>query len=200
MNGIQAEKRLGFLYSLSAILSTMSLVCILIVWQHWSRTLNGCIGIDVDCGCILYGVNSFSTFMGGDVKICHFGVYGLVPAIFMGVILGFYHGYRSCFMRSLDEPKVSRGITYYNNRSDNEGSVVVVAPKGRSPCKQWMPPTFLAALICCLSLAHAVVVTDGYYKTCEQYKKQTIQMMGSRGREAEVNKTHEMVNFQNYKF
>ncbi|XP_011311803.1 uncharacterized protein [Fopius arisanus] len=181
MNGTQAENRLGCLYSLSAIFSTMSLVCILIVWQHWSRSLNGC--ISVDCGCILYGVNSFSTFMGGDVKICHFAVYGLIPAIFMGVILGSYHSYRSCISRSLDEPRIV--TRNYNNRGDNEG-VVVVGPKGRSPCKQWMPPTFLAALICCLSLAHAVVVTDGYNKTCEQYRKQTIKLLGSKGREVEA--------------
>lgn len=113
MNAKEAESYLGALYSITAILSTISIVSLVVAWQYWSWTLGVC--MDVDCGCILYGVNTFSTFLGGDVKICHFGTYGLVPVLFIGLCLGIYHGYRSCIPKGLDEPRVvSR-----NRRPDN---------------------------------------------------------------------------------
>ena len=65
-------------------------------------------------------------------------------------------------------------------------TTVAIRPKRRTPCKQWMPAVFITILLCCLSLAHAVVTTDGYYKTCEQYRKRLIQVLGSTGHEAEV--------------
>jgi hypothetical protein len=69
---------------------------------------------------------------------------------------------------------------------NNVNNQVVVIMKRRATFKQWMPIAFLTTLICCLSLAHAVVITDGYYKTCEQYKRNLIQLLGSRGREVQV--------------
>lgn len=64
-------------------------------------------------------------------------------------------------------------------------TTVVIRPKNRTPYKQWIPAVFLTILLCCLSLAHAIVMTDGYYKSCEQYKKRLIYLLNS-GREAEV--------------
>lgn len=183
----RAERILSVLYISCAILSVTSLICLVTVWQYWAWILNVCISID--CGCILYGINTFSTFMGGDVKLCHFGVYGLIPAILVGLCLGGYHGYRSCINRSLDIPvRICEDIS--RNLNGNESSIttttVVIRPKRRTPCKQWMPAVFITILLCCLSLAHAVVTTDGYYKTCEQYRKRLIQVLGSTGREVEV--------------
>ncbi|XP_017798104.1 PREDICTED: uncharacterized protein LOC108579162 [Habropoda laboriosa] len=202
MNEEQAERILSVLYISSAILSVTSLTCLVTVWQYWAWSLDVCISID--CGCILYGINTFSTFMGGDVKLCHFGVYGLIPAILIGLCFGGYHGYRCCIDRNLEEP-----VRIYEDvrRNLNIGDVapttatatttttitpaavptmLVIRPKRRTPYKQWIPGVFLTILLCCLSLAHAVVTTDGYYKTCEQYRKRLIQVLGSAGREAEV--------------
>ncbi|XP_076239336.1 uncharacterized protein LOC143182289 [Calliopsis andreniformis] len=178
----RAEYILGILYASSAIFSVISLTSLATAWQYWSWILDVC--INVDCGCILYGINTFSTFVGGDVKLCHFGVYGLIPAIVIGLCLGGYHGYRCCINRNLDKPvRVHDDIT----RNLNTGqTTVMVRAKSRRPYKQWISGVFLAVLLCCLSLAHAVVVTDGYYKTCEQYKKRLIQVLSSTGREAEV--------------
>lgn len=78
----------------------------------------------------------------------------------------------------------------HRNLNGNEPPItttmVAIRPKRRTPCKQWMPAVFITILLCCLSLAHAVVTTDGYYKTCEQYRKRLIQVLGSTGHEAEV--------------
>ena len=68
----------------------------------------------------------------------------------------------------------------------NGGAVVVVRPKQRQPCKQWMLACCLAAVLAFLSLAHAVVLTDGYYKTCDQYRRNLVKLLGSRGREIQV--------------
>lgn len=65
-------------------------------------------------------------------------------------------------------------------------TVVAVRSKRRSPYKHWIPVVFLAILFSCLLLAHAIVMTDGYYKTCEQLKKRLIQEHHSVGGEAEV--------------
>lgn len=99
----QAERQLAFVYSSSAVLSLVSIICIVIPWQHWAWTLDVC--ISVDCGCIFYGLNTFTTFMGGDVKLCQFGTYGPIPALVVGLVLGIYHGYRTCISRKLDDPK-----------------------------------------------------------------------------------------------
>ncbi|XP_012286224.1 uncharacterized protein LOC105702872 [Orussus abietinus] len=179
----QAESILAFLYSASLVLSVTSAVSLVVAWQHWSWTLDVC--INIDCGCILYGVNTFSTFMGGDAKLCHFGVSGLAPAAFFGLCLGGYHGYRVCIDKGPEEPRrASRAVVFHDRIT--RGDVVVIGPKRRSPFKQWMSAAFLGALIGCLSLAHAVVLTDGYYKTCEQYKRNLVQLLGSRGREIQV--------------
>ncbi|XP_043273236.1 uncharacterized protein [Venturia canescens] len=184
MDGKQAEKVLSILYSSAVILSTVSVASLLIAWQHWAWTLDSC--IDVYCECILYGVNTFSTFMGGDVKLCHFGTYGLAPIILVGLILASYHGYRTCIDRSLDRPRRVSRTTAYCSRNSIDGTVVIVTSKARTPCKQWMPAAFLAALLSCLSLTHAVILTDGYYRTCDQYRRNLIQILGSRGREVQV--------------
>lgn len=103
MNPKQAELRLAILYISSVIFSVTSIISLVTAWQHWSWTLDSC--ISVNCGCILYGINTFSTFIGGDVKLCHFGSYGLVPVIVIGLCLGGYHGYRCCIHKNLGDPK-----------------------------------------------------------------------------------------------
>ncbi|XP_012264403.1 uncharacterized protein LOC105690852 [Athalia rosae] len=178
----QAERQLAFLYTVSAVLTTTSIICLVVVWQYWAWTLDVC--ISVDCGCILYGVNTFSTFMGGDVKLCHFGTYALVPTLVIGLVLGVYHGYRTCIHRKLDEPRPIPEATVYNRQERDR--VVVVGPKRRSICKQWVLAGFLGVLLCFLSLSHAVVLTDGYFKTCDQYRRNLIQLLGSQGREVQV--------------
>ncbi|XP_018311202.1 uncharacterized protein [Mycetomoellerius zeteki] len=181
MNSKQAEIWLAVLYIGSMIFSVTSVISLVTTWQNWVVTLDGC--IDVDCGCILYGINTFRTFLGGDEKLCHFAAYALTPIIIISLCLGAYHGYRCCIHKNLNEPKQINGGQMYNDDRRNHNGYVVVHIKKRVTFKRWMPIGFLAALVCCLSLAHAVVITDGYYKTCEQYRRNLIQLLGSRGRE-----------------
>ncbi|KZC09038.1 hypothetical protein WN55_11501 [Dufourea novaeangliae] len=108
----RAECTLSVLYVSSAILSVTSLTSLVTVWQHWAWTLDVC--VNVDCGCILHCINTFSTFTGGDAKLCQFGVYGTIPAILVGLCLGGYHGYRCCIDRNLDKPaRITDDTTRY---------------------------------------------------------------------------------------
>ncbi|KAL0127975.1 hypothetical protein PUN28_003316 [Cardiocondyla obscurior] len=183
MNSRQAESRLAVLYIASMICCVTSVISLVVTWQNWLITLDGC--INVDCGCILYGTNTFGTFLGGDEKLCHFAAYSLTPIIIISLCLGTYHGYRCCIHKNLDDPKqISRIQTYDDDRNLN--GHVVVTTKKRVTFKWWMPVGFFAAFVCCLSLAHAVVITDGYYKTCEQYRRNLIQALNSRGREIQA--------------
>lgn len=103
MNSKQAEMRLAILYTIAMVFSVTSVISLVTTWQNWLVTLDGC--IDVNCGCILYGVNTFSTFLGGDEKLCHFAAYSLTPIILISLCLGAYHGYRCCIHKNLDDPK-----------------------------------------------------------------------------------------------
>ena len=104
MSTREAEKYLSILYSISSISSIISIICLVLTWLQWSRTLNSC--IDFDCGCILYGVNTFRIFLGGNERICQFGTYALLPSIFLSLCFGIYHGYRTLFSRNLREPRI----------------------------------------------------------------------------------------------
>lgn len=108
MSPKQAEKWLAIFYSSSTVFSVTSIISMVTAWQHWSWTLDSC--FNVDCGCILYGMNTFNTFIGGDVKLCHFSAYALIPVIIIGLCLGSYHGYRCCIHKNLDEPKRLNGV------------------------------------------------------------------------------------------
>lgn len=115
MNTKNAETWLAMLYIGSVLLSVISIVSLVTAWQHWAWTLDTC--IEFDCGCILYGINTFNTFIGGDVKLCHFASYCPVPGILIGLCLGGYHGYRCCIHKDLDKPKrINRGRVYRDDR------------------------------------------------------------------------------------
>lgn len=82
------------------------------------------------------------------------------------------------------------GSLYFHIRRDFniiEPSRVEIRPRQRiSSYQKWMPFVCLAILLSCLSLSHAIIITDGFYKTCDHYRVMLIQVLGSTGREAEV--------------
>jgi hypothetical protein len=115
MNSRQAEVWLAIFYISAMVFSVTSIISLVTVWQYWTWTLDSC--IDLDCGCILYGINTFHTFIGGDVKLCYFGSYSLIPAILIGLCLGCYHGYRCCIHKNLDNPiRINREQAYHDDR------------------------------------------------------------------------------------
>lgn len=114
MNGQQAEKILAVLYLSSLLLSTVSTVCLVIVWQYWSGVINDC--LEVNCGCLFYGSGSYKYFRGGDKTLCSYPTYLLIPSIIVGLIFGIYHGYRSFIDRNLSAPRVRTELSVNYNK------------------------------------------------------------------------------------
>lgn len=110
----KAEVLLATLYIGSTLLSVTSIISLVTAWQHWTWTLDTC--ISVDCGCILYGINAFRTFVGGDVRLCQFGSYALIPGILIALCLGGYHGYRCFINKNFDNPRRMTREAYSNDR------------------------------------------------------------------------------------
>ncbi|XP_071865709.1 uncharacterized protein [Bombus fervidus] len=178
------ERFLSFLYISSVITSFISMICMAVLWHYWTFILDVCISID--CGCILYSKNTFSTFVGGKGSLCKFAVFGLVPTAILDLCLAGYHGYRGYIKKDSNAP-----VRTNNDNSRefeiNEPSTVDTRRRQRlTPYQKWMPFVFLAILLSCLSLSHAIIVTDGFYQTCDHYRVMLIQNLGSTGREAEV--------------
>ncbi|XP_033349296.1 uncharacterized protein LOC117233269 [Bombus vosnesenskii] len=180
------ERFLSVLYISSVITSMTSMICITTVWQYWALILDVC--VSVDCGCILYSKNAFGILGGGTGKICKFGVYGLVPTVLLDLCLAGYHGYRSC------RKKLNIPIRTYNDDNDSREfgisepplSVEAESRRSLSPYQRWMPFVCLAILLSCLSLSHAIIITDGFYKTCDHYRAILIQALSLTGRQAQV--------------
>lgn len=177
------EQFLTLLYISSVIASLTAMICIATLWQYWTYILNICISID--CGCILYSKYTFRTFAGGNGNLCKFGVYGLVPTAILDLCLAVYHGYRGYLRKERNASS--------RNSNDNSRTFGISEPSTQAesryrvtPYQKWMPFVFLAILVSCLSLSHAIIITDGFSKTCEHYRSMLIQILESTGREAEV--------------
>ncbi|CAB0030787.1 unnamed protein product [Trichogramma brassicae] len=202
----QAEKILYILYSFCAIASIISMVSLIVPWQHWAFTLAVSSPSVENCECILNGVATFSTFMGGNVRACHFGAYGLLPCIVFSTIMASYHGYRSCISRTLSPPrtvtlqrvyrgsrgqrvtmsKESENFSYVLDKTNLDDQIFNVAPKQRYLFGHWMSMSIATLFLCVLSFCHTVVITDGYFKTCSQYRNNLGKLLHSTGEEIKV--------------
>ncbi|XP_014238111.1 uncharacterized protein LOC106659882 [Trichogramma pretiosum] len=183
----QAEKILYILYSFCAIASIISMVSLIVPWQHWAFTLAVSSPSVENCECILNGVATFNTFMGGNVRACHFGAYGLLPCIVFSTIMASYHGYRSCISRTLSPPRtVTLQRIYRGSKTNLDDQIFNVAPKQRYLFGHWMSMSIATLFLCVLAFCHTVVITDGYFKTCSQYRNNLGKLLHSTGEEMKV--------------
>ena len=108
----------------------------------------------------------------------------MVPTAVLNLCLAGYHGYRGYLRKESNVRTNNDNSRVFEIR---EPSTVEERPRQRVTAYQkWMPFVFLAILLACLSLSHAIIVTDGYFQTCDHYRVMLIQILGSTGREAEV--------------
>lgn len=94
----EREKRLAYLYSVTAMLSLVTIICSAVPWNHWEEILDT--SLSVRSGCILYGTQTFRTFNGGAISMCYFTTLASVPAFIIAIIMTVYHGYRVCMFSS----------------------------------------------------------------------------------------------------
>lgn len=163
----EREKQLAFLYGAGACLSLVTIICSAVPWSHWEEILDTC--VSVRCGCVLYGSQSFHTFNGGDISICHFATLASVPVFVIAIITAIYHGYRVC-MFSKEANRTTARMTRRN------GDIAVITEHTKrvadNPgCVCWTGLTILSCGICILMFISASNLTHGYYKTCGEYRK-----------------------------
>lgn len=163
----EREKRLAYLYSVTAMLSLVTIICSAVPWNHWEEILDT--SLSVRSGCILYGTQTFSTFNGGAISICYFTTLASVPAFIIAIIMAVYHGYRVCMFSSDADNTTAR-------KRQRNGDVAVVTGRMKrvadNPgCICWTGLVILSCAIGILLIVNAGILTYGYYSTCGEYRQ-----------------------------
>nr|CAD7261422.1 unnamed protein product [Timema shepardi] len=173
------ESRLAVLYLASTLLSIVTTVCTLVPYEHWREILDVC--VDVRCNCMLYGSDTFNFFTGGSRIFCLFVVFASAPALVVGMVMAGYHGYRVCISARHHTPNGRK------SKSLRNGEVAVVKPQNENPemttpiCQCWTMVALLGITIGLLILAAAIILTDGYVKTCNEYRKTLVKTLPTTG-------------------
>lgn len=107
------ERLLLVLYVSGFICSLVSSASLAIPWLYWDPTLNTC--INVNCGCVLYSVVTFSTFVGGAGWFCRFAVFVHLPILLWAATAALFHAYRICIPQK--EPVRRRTVTFNDDGS-----------------------------------------------------------------------------------
>lgn len=139
-------------------------------WLYWVRTLDLC-GKEGNCGCVLYGKSTTTTFRGGHVAYCYYVTLASLPVIFISFVNFIYNAYVACISR---KRAASLSKSYR-------------APKEKKPpVVRHIIGAVLSSISAALIFSAAVIITDGYLKTCRQYKKRVAEQISANGNLASV--------------
>jgi len=185
-----AERYLAFLYTTGGVASLIQIICTAIVWLHWRVVLNTCAGNfqsytsyydERDCGCILYGRDTLSYFVGSHVGYCYWATFGLVIPLIFSFIFGCYHVYRVCCRSN----KPRQGKMHVHQRSTEVIQLTVEQEMAQvddvSPYF-WTPAMIIGIIIAIYSLVHAILMLDGFLSTCKQYRNRVLKHINAIGR------------------
>ncbi|KAL7018992.1 hypothetical protein ACKWTF_010974 [Chironomus riparius] len=190
MNPYKSERALAYLYVIGCLSSLLTVICTSILWLHWRVVLNTCAGNfqtypsyydERDCGCFLYASDTLSYFVGSSVGWCYFGAFGLILPLTFFFMLGCFHVFRVCF-RNEGRPRDTK--FEHSQRSNEVMHLTIEQELGEgnpiSPT-YWMPTTVIASLMFIYSLIHAIILTDGFWKTCKQYRSRIVKYTNAQG-------------------
>ena len=185
-----SERALAFLYSIGGFASLLGTICSAVVWLHWRVVLNTCAGNfqsyasyydERDCGCILYGRDTLTYFVGSSVGYCYWATFGLIVPLFFCFIFGCYHVYRVC-CRS-NKPRVAR----MNVRQKSQEIInLTIDQEIREDGDDispyfWTPCCIIALLMVVYTLVHSIMLTDGFFSTCKQYRNRIVKHVHATG-------------------
>ncbi|CAF4915216.1 unnamed protein product [Pieris macdunnoughi] len=190
MNQYQTERRLCWCYGLLAVVLAVSVICTAIPYNHWRATLDVCPGSWLDnnnCGCIFFGASSSQYFTGGHNSYCLYAIFAPLPILVYALVMAFFHMYRVCINNiGLYEGDKSTGM------EEIEGETIVVTTRTRVSQSVdgviycWIPTSSVAAVFALYNLIHAAIMTDGFYKTCQQYRGYLVREVRASGDQATV--------------
>ncbi|XP_026323514.1 uncharacterized protein LOC113232866 isoform X2 [Hyposmocoma kahamanoa] len=174
MNQYQTERRLTWCYAGLALLLALSTICIAIPFNHWKTTLDVCPGgyfENTNCGCIFFGVSTTQYFNGGHNSYCWYAVIAPIPILVYAILLFLFHMYRVC---------ISDVGKYEDEKStameEIEGESIVVSTRHQVTRHNdaviycWIPTSCFAAIFCIYNIVHAAIITNGFVRTCTQYR------------------------------
>lgn len=96
------------------------------------------------------------------------------------MILGLFHVFRVCFN---NKGKPRKGTTTVRQRS---GDIIVMTTEAElaeddiSPY-YWTPVAVIAGFFTIYTLVHAIMLTDGFFKTCKQYRYELVKHIQAGG-------------------
>ncbi|XP_045761469.1 uncharacterized protein LOC123864813 [Maniola jurtina] len=185
MNQYETEKRLCWAYSLLTVLLVTTAICVAIPYNHWRQTLDVCPGNwleNTNCGCIFYGVSTFQYFNGGRDSYCLYTIFAPLPILVYALVMAVFHMYRVC-INNIGKYESEKSTTV----EEIEGESIIVTSRARVPAQSdgvifcWIPNACLAAVFAIYNLVHAAIMTDGFFKTCTQYRGYLVRQLHATG-------------------
>ncbi|XP_068628859.1 uncharacterized protein [Battus philenor] len=185
MNQYETERRLCWSYGLLAVLLSVTIVCIAVTYNHWRTTLDVCPGgyfENTNCGCIFYGISTSTYFNGGHNSYCLYAIFAPLPILLYAIIMTLFHMYRVC-INNIGQYEGEKSTTV----EEIEGETIVVSSRARISQQNdaviycWIPTSCIAALFGIYNLVHAAIITDGFLKTCFQYRGYLVRQLRAAG-------------------
>lgn len=186
----ESERILALLYSVGGFASLLCTICTAIIWLHWRVVLNTCAGNfqsyasyydERDCGCILYARDTLTYFVGSSVGYCYWATFALIIPLFFCFIFGCYHVYRVCCRSA----KPRSANLKYNQNTRDEMSLTINEEirEGNDDVSPyfWTPAWIIALLMVIYSLVHSIMLTDGFFSTCKQYRNRIVKHVHATG-------------------
>jgi hypothetical protein len=187
-----SEKYLAYLYSIAGFTSLLCTICMAVVWLHWRVVLNTCAGNfqsyasyydERDCGCILYARDTLTYFVGSNVGYCYWATFGLVIPLVFCFGYGMYHVYRVCCKSPHRLPQHAK--MQVRARS-TEVMELNIEQEEREPHDDispyyWTPASIISILMLIYTLVHAIMLTDGFFSTCKQYRNRVVKYVHATG-------------------
>ncbi|VEN38961.1 unnamed protein product [Callosobruchus maculatus] len=180
MDQLAVEKKLSLVYLFCAFAGVTSSITTGIAWGHWYRTLDQC--VDRNCSCIIYGHHTYTVFLGGEQVPCIWVTFGPLLYVFCTVSLVCFHGYRVLFATNSPKTRSSRAMLAKMEPGESI-QIEAVSQESTSPLPTayWVTVSVLTGLFTIYALIHFSIYVDGYYTTCNQYRKTLEQFLGIHG-------------------
>ncbi|KAJ8919901.1 hypothetical protein NQ315_006430 [Exocentrus adspersus] len=181
MDQLTAEKRLTLAYLFCIVAGTTTSVTTGIAWGHWYRTLDQCVG-DRNCSCIIYGQHTATVFLGGPQAPCIWTTFGPLFYIFFCIGLTCFHGYRVLFTTKSPRMRTTRSVMAKMELGEAVQIQTITQEVTSSlPRAFWVCVSVLSVFFTVYSLVHFGIYVDGYYETCNQYRKTLERLLSLHG-------------------
>ncbi|ENN71440.1 hypothetical protein HUJ04_000675 [Dendroctonus ponderosae] len=180
MDQLGIEKRLSLSYLFCIILGGIASITTGISWGHWYRTLDQCVGRN--CSCILYGQNTVSRFLGGGQAPCIWVTFGPLLYVFFCICLTCFHGYRVLFTTKSPRMRSTRSVVA-KTETGSSVQITAISQEDTSPLPRafWITMSVFTSFFFAYALINFALFLDGFYTTCNQYRRVLEKMIGMHG-------------------